>query len=129
MSHPPSEASPEALAEALQEAEFVSSFANGSQLHFLATKGFFEGAKLASLRALHAKWAADPLRVAHLHHPAGLEVLGRLLASAELREQLKNPGVAAIWDAQLAAYGGLGSPLPQPACVPATASCGEGGAQ
>ena len=104
-----------AVADALMEAEFIQSFGHGGQLHFLATRGFFEGASLEKLASLHARWtavSADPARPASLRHPLGLELLGRVLSSSELREKLKDASYAAFLEGQLAAFAAAGSPLP-----------------
>ena len=99
-----------ALAAELMEAEFVQSFGSAAQLFFLASSGYLT-ANLASLQALHSKWAAPEL-LSTLRHPFGLTVLGRLLASEKLRERLKDQQFCGAWALQLAAFAADGAPLP-----------------
>ena len=84
------------LANARMESEFVNACASPQQLFHLSNSGFLTRDFLATLQALHASYAADPLRLASLRFPQALHYLHLLWSSARFREQLKNPGFIAF---------------------------------
>ncbi len=77
---------PAPLALALADAELLQAFASPAFLQRLARDGSLaDAAAVARLRALHARWAADPALLCALRFPHALELLRLAATSAAFR--------------------------------------------